>query len=30
MNLFDIGILIGIITMSYIVYEVLKYDPLKT
>ena len=29
MNAFEIGIIIGMMTLGYIVYEVLKYEPLN-
>ena len=29
MNAFEIGIVMGMLTLSYIVYEVLKYEPLN-
>jgi hypothetical protein len=29
MNAFEIGIVIGMLTLGYIVYEVLKYEPLN-
>jgi len=27
MNAFEIGIIIGIVTLGYITYELIKYDP---
>ena len=30
MSLFEIGLIIGMLTFGYIVYEVLKFDPMKS
>ena len=29
MNIFEIGLTIGMLTLVYITYELLKFDPLK-
>ena len=29
MNAFEIGLMIGMITLVYITYELLKYEPIK-
>ena len=29
MNAFDIGLVLGMLTLSYIVYELIQYEPLN-
>ena len=29
MNAFEIGLIIGMLTLAYITYELIKYEPIK-